>query len=183
MPVLRGRLARADHALRRAGVIADTVWDMFVDWLAAGHQSDARDDLHPVARARARRARAAARHDHAGRLARAGADLQGPAAEARRSRPLELRFPRLSGDAGRRHPDLSREHGAGGRGPGLARRARARDRAPLQPHLRPRARLRGQGEGGGEEAGREEGAPLRGAAHRVPGAAATSERSRPRASC
>ena len=52
----------------------------------------------------------------------------------------------------RRHPDLSREHGAGRRGPGVARRARARDRAPLQPHLRPRAGLRGQGEGRGQEA-------------------------------
>ena len=70
--------------------IADSVWEMFVDWLAAGIDPDARDAVHPVARARARRAHAAARHDHAGRLARARADVQGPAAEARRPRPVEL---------------------------------------------------------------------------------------------
>ena len=80
--------------------IEDSVWEMFVDWLAVGHQSDARDDLHPVARARARRARAAARHDRAGRLARARADVQGPAGKARRPRSVDLRLPRLSGDAG-----------------------------------------------------------------------------------
>ena len=41
-----------------------------------------------------------------------------------------LRLPGLSGDAGRRHPDLPREHGAGRRGPGVARRVRrARSRA------------------------------------------------------
>ncbi len=68
--------------------------------LARGrHRSDARDAVHPVARARARRADAAARHDRAGRLARARADVQGPAAEARRPRPVEFRLPRLSGDA------------------------------------------------------------------------------------
>ncbi len=133
------------------------------------HQPVAGHDLHPVARARARRAHAAARHDHAGRLARARADLQGPAAEARRPRPVQLRVPRLPGDAGRRHPDLPREHGAGGRGPGVAHRARARARAPLQLHLRPRGGIRGQGQGGGQEARREEGAPLRRVAHGVPG--------------
>ena len=41
---------------------------------------------------------------------------------------------------------------AGGRGPGAARRDHARGRAALQPPLRPRAGLRGEGQGGGEEA-------------------------------
>ena len=149
--------------------IAASVWEMFIDWLAAGLDPDALDDLHPVAGDGARRARAAARHDDADRLARARADVQGPAAEALRPRPVDLRLPGLSADAGRGHPDLSREHGAGRRGPGVARRTGARDRAPLQPHLRPRARLRGQGEGRGEEARRQEGAPLRRTAHGVPG--------------
>ena len=48
------------------------------------HRSRARDAVHPVARARARRAHAAAGDDHAAGLARARADLQGPAGEARR---------------------------------------------------------------------------------------------------
>ncbi len=118
MPVLRRRLARADDALRRHGVDRRQRLGDVRRLARRRHQSDAGDDLHPVARARARRAHAAARDDHAGRLARARADVQGPAAEARRSRPVELRLPRLPGDAGRRHPDLPREHGPGRRGPG-----------------------------------------------------------------
>ena len=70
--------------------IADSVWEMFVDWLAAGINPGARHDLHPVARAGARGAGAAARHDHAGGVARARADVQGPAAEARRPRSVQL---------------------------------------------------------------------------------------------
>ena len=183
MPVLRRGLARADHALRRVRIDRRQRLGDVRRLARRRHQSDARDDLHPVARAGARRARAAARHDHAGRLARARADLQGSAAEARRSRSLQLRLPRLSGDAGRRHPDLPREHGAGRRGPGVAHRARARARAPLQLHLRPRARLRGQGQGGDQEARREEGAPLRRAAHGVPGAGRRRRRWRRRRTC
>ncbi len=59
----------------------------------------------------------------------------------------------------------------------------ARARAPLQPHLRPRARVRGQGEGGDQEARRQEGAPLRRAAHGVPGTRRRRRRSRRRRSC
>jgi hypothetical protein len=62
--------------------IADSVWEMFVDWLAVGINPARRDDLHPVARTRKRRAGAPARHDRAGRLAGARADLQGSAGEA-----------------------------------------------------------------------------------------------------
>ena len=50
-------------------------------------RSRAGDALHPVARAGARRAAPAAVDDHAARLARARADLQGPAGEARRQGP------------------------------------------------------------------------------------------------
>ena len=62
--------------------------------------------------------------------------LEGP-------RPGDLRLPRLPAAAGGRHPDLQGRVRAGRRGPGVARRAHARGRAPLQPPLRPRARLRG----------------------------------------
>ena len=72
----------------------------------------------------------------------------------------DLRLPRLSAAAGRRHPRLPREICAGRRGPGAAPRVRARGGAPLQPSLRPRAGLRGQGEGRGQEDGHEESAAL-----------------------
>ena len=86
-----------------------------------------------------------------------------------------LRLPRLSADAGGRHPDLPRQHGAGGRGPGLAHRAHARDRAALQPHLRPRAGLRGEGRGGGQEARQQEGEALRASCARRSRSRATTE--------
>ncbi len=58
----------------------------------------------------------------------------------------------------------------GRRGPGVAPRGGARAGAPLQSSLRPRARIRGQGQGGDQEARIEAGQALRAAAHRVPGA-------------
>ena len=135
------------------GDIEQNAWDMVIDWLAAGVDPSAGDAVHPVAGARARRAAPAAVDDDAARLAGARADLQGPAGEAGRQGPLDLRLPRLSAAAVGRHPDLPRQVRAGGRGPGAARRVHARGRAPLQPPLRPRAGLRGQGQGGGEEDG------------------------------
>ena len=105
-------------------------------------QSRRRHAVHPVAGARARRAAPAAVDDHAARLARARAQLQGPAGAARRTGPRHLRLPRLSAAAERRHPAVPAAVRAGGRGPGRARRDHARDRAALQPHLRPRAGIR-----------------------------------------
>ena len=136
VPVLRGRLARADDAL--LGVRDDRGQHLGHGDRLAGRRrrSVAGDALHPVARAGARRTLPAAVDGHAARLARTRADLQGPAGEAQRPRPRDLRLPRLSAAAGRRHPDLPRHHGAGGRGPGPARRDDARDRAPLQPPVR-----------------------------------------------
>ena len=52
-------------------------------------RSGARDAVHPVARARACRAAPAAVDDHAARLARARADVQGPAGEADGPRSVE----------------------------------------------------------------------------------------------
>ena len=70
-------------------------------------------------------------------LAGARAELQGAAAAAPGEGPLHLRLPRLPAAAERGHHDLQGGRGAGGRGPGAARRADARGRAPLQPPLRP----------------------------------------------
>ena len=60
------------------GVIEKSVWDMVIDWLAAGIDP-AQATLFIQTGARARRAAPAAVDDHAAGLAGAGADLQGPA--------------------------------------------------------------------------------------------------------
>ena len=170
MPVLRRRLACADDALRDARAIADSVWEMFVDWLAAG--------INPTRATMFIQSRVP---EHAeltlllGMIAPVGwlervptyKDQQQKLADRDLSNFGFLGYPVMQE---RRHPDLSREHGAGRRGPGFAYRARARARAPLQPHLRPRAGIRGQGAGRGEEARQQEGASATSAAHRVPGA-------------
>ena len=181
VPVLRGRLARADDAL--LGVRDDRGQHLGHGDRLAGRRrrSVAGDALHPVARAGARRALPAAVDGHAARLARARADLQGPAGEAQRPRPRDLRLPRLSAAAGRRHPDLPRHHGAGGRGPGPARRDDARDRAPLQPPVRLRARLRGEGARRRQEARLASRQALHGTAHASTRRRARSTRSSRRA--
>ena len=57
--------------------IAENTIEMVTDWIAAGLDPRALDDLRPVDGAGARRAAPAALDDHAARLARARADLQG----------------------------------------------------------------------------------------------------------
>ena len=69
-------------------VIEKTVYDMVVDWLAAGLDPDKAHDLHPEPPARARRAVHAAGHGHAAGLAGTRADLQGPDREAASDRDL-----------------------------------------------------------------------------------------------
>ena len=110
-----------------------------------------RDAVHAVPGARARRTASAAVDDHAAGLARARADLQGPAGAAEGQGSRHLRLPRLSAAAERRHPAVPAGLRAGRRGPGRARRDHARDRAPLQPSLRPRAGFRGEGRKRGQE--------------------------------
>jgi hypothetical protein len=78
------------------------------DWIAAGVDPERAVVLRPVDGAGARRAALAAVDDHAARLARAGADLQGAAARDREPRPQHLRLPRLSGAADGRHHSLPR---------------------------------------------------------------------------
>ena len=91
-----------------------------------------------------------------------------------------LGYPVMQGGG---HPDLPGEHGACRRGPGVAHRAGARARAPLQPHLRRASRVRGEGEGGDQEA------RLRSRRSAMPSCAprsrsrATRPRSKPRARC
>ena len=128
VPVLRRRLARAHHRLRKAGRrAADRA--RHGDRLARRRRGpEPGDAVRPVAGARARRAAPAAVDDDAARLARARADLQGPAGKARRQGPVDLRLSRLSAAAVGRHPDLSRPLRPGGRGPGAAHRVHARGR-------------------------------------------------------
>ena len=143
--------------------------EVLIDWLAAGLNPGRGDAVHPVARARARRAAPAAVDDHAARLARARAELQGPAGAAQGEGPRHLRLPRLSAAAERRHPGVPRRLRAGGRGPGGARGADARDGAALQSPVRPRAGLRGEGGSGREEPRRPQHHQLPAAAPQVPG--------------
>ena len=91
--------------------------------------------------------------------------LQGPAGSAQGKRSRDLRLPRLSAAAERRHPALSPGLRPGRRRPGRARGDHARDRAALQPSLRPRAGLRDQGREGGEEARRPQRDDVQAAAH------------------
>ena len=116
--------------------ITASALDNAADWIAAGARSGEEHAVHPVAGAGARRAAPAAVDDRADAVARARPDLQGAAGAGHRSRPRHLRLPRLPAAADRGHRHLQRARGAGGRGPGAAPRAVARDRAPLQRALR-----------------------------------------------
>ena len=154
---------RSPPTTRIPQVIEQTVWDMFVDWLAGGHRPDQVHALHPVARARSTPSSpCCCRSSRRCRWLERVPTYKDLVEQPRRARPRHphLRLPRLPADAGGRHHDLPRQQGAGGRGPGLAHRAHARDRAALQPPLRAREGLRGEGRGGGEEDGPEEGQAL-----------------------
>ena len=85
--LFRRRLARADERLRRYRATSRrTHYENVADWIARGPRSREEHDLRPVARARTRRAVPAAVDGRAGAVARARADLQGTAGEARRTR-------------------------------------------------------------------------------------------------
>ena len=149
--------------------IAESVWEMFVDWFAAGiNPTRATVFIQSRVPEHAELALLLGMITPVGWLERVPTykDQQQKLADRDLSNYGFLGYPVMQA---RGHPDLPREHGARRRGPGLAHRARARARAPIQFHLRPRARVRGQGEGRDQEARREEGAPLRGVAHRVSG--------------
>ena len=173
------------HALTTAydepGTITQNTWDMVIDWLAAGvdpsqatlfiqSRVPEHAELHLLLSMMTPLGwleRVPTYKDQQEKLTAQGSD--------------DLRLPRLPAAAGRRHPDLPRQPGAGGRGPGAAHRVHARDRAPLQPSLRPRAGLRGEGAGGGEEARQQARQALRGTAHPLSRRRARTRRwSRPR---
>src|SRR5215470_1235155 len=82
-------------------VVGRNVWDMVVDWLAAG-VDPSQATLFIQSRVPAH------------------SELQGPAGKAVRPRPVHVWLPRLSAAAGRRHSDLPRYAGACRRGPGAA---------------------------------------------------------------
>ena len=94
------------------------------------------DAVRAVAGAGARRAGAAARHDHADPVARTGAHLQGADRAARRARPVVVRLSGLSAAADGRRDHVPRQLRAGRRRSGAASRAVAGDRAPVQQLLR-----------------------------------------------
>src|SRR5918994_1469647 len=142
---------RADHRLRRHAPARRQRLEHRHRLARGRAQSCGRDHVHPVARTRAFRAASAAVDDHAARLARTGADLQGPAGAAQGQGPGDVWLPRLPAAAGGRHPAVQGRVRSGGRGPGGARGNHARSRAALQQHLRPRAGLRKEGREGDQE--------------------------------
>src|SRR6266566_2929178 len=99
-------------------VIEESVWDMVIDWLAAG--------IDPAQATLFIQSRIPER-----------AELQGPAGKAHRPRPFHLRVSRLPASAGGRRAHIPRKIRSGRRRPGPARRDDARGRAALQPRLRP----------------------------------------------
>jgi tryptophanyl-tRNA synthetase len=110
--------------------LEEYVWTMAIDWLAAGLNPGVATLFIQSQGARARRAASAAVDDHAARLARARAVLQGSAGAAQGKGPEHLRISRLSAAAERRHPAVPRRN--------TCRSARIRSRT-----WRSRARSRG----------------------------------------
>ncbi len=137
--------------------IEDNVRDMVVDWLAAGV-----DPAQATLFVQSRVIEHAELHLLLSMMTPLGwlervptyKDQQEKLSEKDLSTYGFLGYPLLQS---RRHPDLPRQPGAGGRGPGAAHRIHPRDLSPLQPPLWPRARLRGQGARRRQEARLEEG--------------------------
>ena len=128
--LLLGRLARAHRRSSTSDVPANTI-EMAVGVAGRRPRSRALDAVHPVAGARARRAAPALLDGDAGRLARAGAHLQG-AHRAAGDHLAVLRPARLSAAAVGRHPHVQGQVGAGRHRSGAARRADARGGAAVQ---------------------------------------------------
>ncbi len=167
--LLRRRLARVDHGLRRHQAAAEVHPGDAHRLAGRRAQPGRRHAVRAVAGARARRAAPAAVHDHAAGLARTRAQLQGPAGAAQGKGPRHLRLPRLPAAADRRHPALQAGLRARGRGSGRARRDHARSRAPLQPSVWPRAGFRGQGRERHQTARRPQQHAVQAAAQEIPG--------------
>ena len=102
--------------------------------LAAGARPRALHPVPPVRRPRAHRADLAARVGHGLRRPPAHAPVQGEVGARAGARRTSLFLYPVLQAAG--HPALPHRRGAGGRRPAPARRAGARDRAPLQRDLR-----------------------------------------------
>src|SRR6266849_5142217 len=156
--LLRGELACPDHGRgeQRAGAR-----EHHRDGrrpARGGSRSRAEHALHPVARARARRAAPAVFHGHPARLARARPHLQGDGRAAWARIPL-VRPPGIPASAGRRHLDVQGAVGARGRGPGAAHRADPGGRPALQPHVEARGLSGARREADGDSQGPRHGPP------------------------
>ena len=165
-------------------VIAETVWEMFVDWLAAGiDPTRATMFIQSRVPEHAELALLLGMITPLGWLERVPTykDQQQKLADRDLSTYGFLGYP---ADAGRRHPDLSREHGAGGRGPGLAHRTRrARSRAASTTSTAREPGFEDKAEGRGEEAGQPRRHAATASCAPRSRSRATTRRSRPRASC
>jgi tryptophanyl-tRNA synthetase len=130
---------RSPRTTRIPEIIEQTVWEMFVDWLACGIDPDQGDALHPVARCRSTRSsrccspffvplawleRVPTYKDLVRKHAEQGATC------------LTYGFLGYPLDAGGRHPHLSRDRGAVGEDQVSHIELTREVRAPLQPPLR-----------------------------------------------
>jgi len=135
--------------------IEASVWDMLVDWFAAGiDPAKATVFIQSRVPEHAELFLLLAMATPLGWLERVPT-YKDQIGKAEGARPVDLRLPRLPVDAGGRHPDLPRQHGAGRRGPGAAHRDDARDRPPLQPPVGKEPGFEEKGQRGGEEARRQ----------------------------
>ena len=151
-------------------IIEQNVWDMVVDWLAAGV-----DPSQATLFIQSRVPEHAELHLLLSMITPLGWLERVPTYKDQQEKLTDkdlvhLRFPRLSAAAERRHPDLSRQPRAGRRRPGAAHRIHPRDRAPLQSCLWPRTRLRAKSRSRDQEAGRQARQALSRIAHPLPGA-------------
>src|SRR3984893_4906106 len=155
MLLLRGELACPDHGPGEQQPGAREHRRDGRGLAGGGARSRAKHALHPVARARARRASPALFHGHPAGLARARPHLQGDG-RAARARISLVRPPGIPAPAGRGHLDVQGAVGARGRGSGAAHRADPGGRPALQPHVEAR---------GLSGAGREADGDSQGAGH------------------
>ncbi len=164
-------------------VLAASVWDMVIDWFAAGlDPNKATVFIQSRVPEHAELFLLLSMATPLGWLERVPT-YKDQIERDQRPRPGDLRLPRLPADAGGRHPDLPRDDGAGRRGPGAAHRDDARDRASLQQPVRTRTRLRGKGQGRGQEARRQARQALSRPAHGATRSRATTTRSSRRGRC
>ena len=149
-------------------IIEKSVWDMVIDWLAAGV-----DPTQATLFIQSRVPEHAELHLLLSMITPLGWLERMPSYKDQQERLADKELgtygSRLSVATKRRHSNLPRQQSAGGRGPGAAYRVDARSGAPLQSSVRARAGLRRKGDGCRQEVRQQESAPLSRVSHPLSG--------------